>query len=122
MSTSDCSLVELLRAHPELPPFRQLDSWRCNNKSHFAEKWREAGKAKAHFLVGKALDLQKSSATRKTRTWSGSASISCAGQPPSSIQPLTQINPSLLNKRTTVNVGISLSNLNVSSELRAKLY
>ena len=60
MSTNDCSLVQLLRDHPELPPFRQLDSWRANNKNGFAERWREARKAQAHFLVQKCLDLQKS--------------------------------------------------------------
>jgi hypothetical protein len=60
MSTSDCSLVEMLRGHPELPPFRQLDSWRANNKNGFAERWRETRKAQAHFLVQKCLDLQKS--------------------------------------------------------------
>ncbi len=60
LSTSDCSLVQLLESHPELPPFRQLDSWRANNKNGFADRWREARKALAHFLVGKALDLQKS--------------------------------------------------------------
>ena len=60
MSTNDCSLVQLLRDHPELPPFRQLDSWRANNKNGFAERWREASKAHAHFLVEKCLDLQKS--------------------------------------------------------------
>ena len=59
MATSDCSLVQLLRDHPELPPFRQLDSWRANNKNGFAERWREARKAQAHFLVQECLDLQK---------------------------------------------------------------
>ena len=60
MATSDCSLVQLLRDHPELPPFRQLDFWRANNKNGFAERWRETRKAQAHFLVQKCLDLQKS--------------------------------------------------------------
>ena len=60
LSTSDCSLVQLLRDHPELPPFRQLDSWRAHNKDGFAERWREAGKTRAHFLVNLCLDLQKS--------------------------------------------------------------
>ena len=60
MSTNDVSLVQLLRDHPELPPFRQLDSWRANNKNGFAERWREASQARAHFLVEKCLDLQKS--------------------------------------------------------------
>jgi len=59
MSTNDCSLVQLLRDHPELPPFRQLDSWRANNKNGFAERWREARKGQAHFLVQECLDLQK---------------------------------------------------------------
>ena len=60
MSTNEVSLVQLLRDHPELPPFRQLDSWRANNKNGFAERWREASQARAHFLVEKCLDLQKS--------------------------------------------------------------
>jgi hypothetical protein len=60
MSTNEVSLAQLLRDHPELPPFRQLDSWRANNKNGFAERWREASQARAHFLVEKCLDLQKS--------------------------------------------------------------
>jgi hypothetical protein len=36
-----------------------LDSWRANNKNGFAERWREARKGQAHFLVQECLDLQK---------------------------------------------------------------
>jgi hypothetical protein len=58
LSTSERSLLELLRAHPELPPFKQLDSWRATNKHGFAEKWKHAGELRAHFLAEKCLDIQ----------------------------------------------------------------
>jgi hypothetical protein len=58
LSTSERSLLELLRAHPELPPFKQLDSWRVHNKHGFAEKWKHAGELRAHFLAEKCLDIQ----------------------------------------------------------------
>jgi hypothetical protein len=60
MSTSDCPLVQLLRNHSELPPFRQLDSWRNNNKNGFGDRWRQARAAQGEFLAQMALGLQKS--------------------------------------------------------------
>ena len=60
LSTSDCSLLTLLRDNPELPPYRDLNCWRCNNKNNFGDLWRKAREAQAEFLIQKALDLQKS--------------------------------------------------------------
>jgi hypothetical protein len=59
MATSDCPLVQLLRDHPELPPFKQLDSWRNNNKNGFGDRWRQARAAQGEFLAQMALGLQK---------------------------------------------------------------
>jgi hypothetical protein len=119
MSTSDCSLFQLLRDHPELPPFRQLDSWRANNKNGFAEKWREAGKARAHFLVGKALDLQKSCNPKNAHVvrvrfdilkWTAAR-----------LHPAAYADKPLpAQQTTTVNVGVSISPERLS-EIRAKL-
>ena len=79
MSTSDCSLVELLRGHPELPPFRQLDSWRANNKNGFAERWRETRKSPVLISSSKSVSTCRRALTLKMLIRSESGSISCAG-------------------------------------------
>jgi hypothetical protein len=56
--------LELLRQHPELPPFKQLDYWR-RHTPWFSDSWRKARQAQADFLVQKCLDLAKAS-TPKT--------------------------------------------------------
>ena len=58
LATADVSLLELLRQHPELPPFRQLDYWR-RHTPWFCDSWRKARQAQADFLVQKCLDLAK---------------------------------------------------------------
>ena len=119
MSTSDCSLVQLLRDNPELPPFRQLDSWRANNKNGFAEKWREARKAMAHFLVGKALDLQKSCNPQNAHVVRVRFDI--LRWAAAKFHPAAYAEKPLPSQQTTtVNVGISLSPERLA-ELRAKL-
>ena len=56
LSTCDTSLLQLLRDHPELPPFKQLDYWR-RHTPWFSDSWRKARQAQADFLVQKCLDL-----------------------------------------------------------------
>ena len=56
LSTSETSLLELLKAHPELPPWNQLNYWR-RHQPWFSEAWRNATKAQAHFLVQRSIDL-----------------------------------------------------------------
>lgn len=58
VSTCDTSLVTLLRAHPELPPWNQLDSWRRHH-IWFKEGLARARRAQAHYLANKCLDIAK---------------------------------------------------------------
>jgi hypothetical protein len=58
ISTCDCSLLELLRANPQLPPHKQIDYWR-RHTPWFAEGLKAARKNQADFLVQKSLDLAK---------------------------------------------------------------
>jgi hypothetical protein len=67
MATSDCPLAQLLRDHPELPPFKQLDSWRNNNKNGFGDRWRQARAAQGEFLAQMALGLQKNAHVVRVR-------------------------------------------------------
>ena len=118
MSTSDCSLVQLLREHPELPPFRQLDSWRANNKNGFAEKWREAGKARAHFLVQKCLDLQKS--VNAQNAHQVRVRFDILRWVAAKLHPAAYAEKPATAPTQTVNVGVCISQDRLS-EIRAKL-
>jgi hypothetical protein len=64
LSTCETSLLQLLRDHPELPHFNQLDNWR-RRRPWFAEAWKQARQNQADFLAQKCLDLAKC-ATPKT--------------------------------------------------------
>ena len=118
MSTSDCSLVQLLRDHPELPPFRQLDSWRANNKNGFAEKWREAGKARAHFLVNKCLDLQKS--VNAQNAHQVRVRFDILRWVAAKLHPAAYAEKPVPTPTQTVNVGIAISQERLA-EIRASL-
>jgi len=58
VSTCDTSLLQLLREHPELPHFKQLDNWR-RRRSWFAEGWKHARQNQAHFLANQCLEMAK---------------------------------------------------------------
>ena len=58
VSTCETSLLQLLRDHPELPHFNQLDNWR-RRRAWFSEGWKAARKNQADFLTQKCLDLAK---------------------------------------------------------------
>jgi hypothetical protein len=106
LSTSQSSLLELLRANPELPPYKDLNSWRCNNKHNFADLWRKAREAQAEFLAQRCLDLARDTTPKNAhaqrlkfdiyRHLSAKFYPAVYGDKPT--QP-----------QTTVNVGISLS-------------
>ena len=117
LSSSDCSMVQLLRDHPNLPNFKTLDSWR-HRYPWFAEAWKQARKAQADFLVQKCLDLAKST-TAKTahetrvkfdiyRFIAAKFHPDLYGDKPTQAQS------------TTLNVGISISPERLQ-DLRAKL-
>jgi hypothetical protein len=118
VSTCDCSLLELLRSHPELPNYHQLDNWR-RRRAWFAEGWKQASQKRADFFVEKCADLAKN-ATEKTahlarvkfdiyRWMAGKFHPDAYGDKPQ--QP---------SQSTTVQVGIAVSAERLN-EIRAKL-
>jgi hypothetical protein len=118
IATCETSFNTLLHNHPELPPFAQLDSWRSTNKHGFAEGWRKAREAQAHYLANKCLDLAKS-ITPKTahvarvqfdiyRWFAGRMHPNVFGDKP------------IPTPQTTVNVGIAISPERLT-EIRSKL-
>ncbi len=118
MGTSDCSLVQLLRDHPELPPFRQLDSWRANNKDGFADAWRKASHARAHFLVQKCLDLQKS--VNAQNTHQVRVRFDILRWVAAKLHPAAYAEKPLQAPTQTVNVGIAISQERLT-DLRSRL-
>jgi hypothetical protein len=117
ISTCDTSLLELLRQHPELPSFNQLDNWR-RRRGWFNEGWKAARKKRAHFLVEKCADLAKK-ATPQTahlarvqfdiyRYLAAKFHPDAYGDKPAALPT------------TTVNVGVALSAERLS-EIRANL-
>ena len=56
LGSSPYSLNKLLHQYPELPPFRQLQTWR-DKHAWFAEGWRKAREAQGEFLAQKCLEL-----------------------------------------------------------------
>ena len=118
MSTSECSLVQLLRDNPQLPPFRQLDSWRANNKNGFADSWRKASHDRAHFLVEKCLDLQKS--VNAGNAHQVRVRFDILRWVAAKLHPAAYAEKPLPAPTQTLNVGIAISSERLS-ELRAKL-
>lgn len=118
ISTCDFSLLELLRQHPELPPFKQLDYWR-RHTPWFSEGLKAARKNQADFLVQKCADLAKN-ATPQTahlarvqfdiyRWLAAKLHPDAYGDKPAAQQ-----------QQTTVNVGVSISPERLQ-EIRNKL-
>jgi hypothetical protein len=118
VSTCETSLLQLLRDHPELPHFNQLDNWR-RRRPWFAEAWKQARQNQADFLAQKCLDLAKF-ATPKTahvvRVQFDILRWLCAKFHPAQFgdKPL----PS--QQSTTVNVGVAISPQRLE-EIRSKL-
>ncbi len=116
LSTTTCSLFQLLREHPDLPSFKTLEKWR-QRYPWFAQLWNQARKAQAEFLIQKCLDLAKDAQPKTAhvvrvqfdiyRFIASKFSPDIYGDKPA--QP-----------QTTVNVGISLTPERLS-EIRTKL-
>ena len=117
-STCDTSLLQLLRSHPELPHFNQLDNWR-RHRSWFNEGWKLARQKRADFLAEKCADLAKTATPQTAHLARVQFDIYrwlAAKYHPEAYGD----KPSPTPQSTTVNVGISLSPERLS-ELRAKL-
>jgi hypothetical protein len=117
VSTCDTSLLQLLRSHPELPHYNQLDNWR-RRRDWFSEGWKQARRNQADFLAQKCADLAKN-ATPQTahlarvqfdiyRWLAAKFSPELYGDKPAT------------SPTTTVNVGVALSAERLN-EIRAKL-
>jgi hypothetical protein len=118
LSTTDSSLPELLRANPELPPYKDLNSWRCNNKSGFGDLWRKAREAQGEFLIQKALDLQKS--VTQQNAHAVRVRFDILRYIASRFNPEVYGDKPQQQQQTTVNVGISISPERLQ-DLRSKL-
>lgn len=118
ISTCDTSLLQLLRDHPELPPFKQLDSWRAG-KAWFNEGWKKARQNQAHFLANKCLELANNACPKTAhvarvrfdiyRWFAAKLHPLCYGDKPAPPQQTTNV---------TVGVAVSAERI---SEIRAKL-
>jgi hypothetical protein len=117
ISTCDTSLLQLLRDHPELPPFRQIDNWR-RRRAWFNEGWKAARRQQADFLVQKCADLAKNATPQNahvTRVQFDIYRWMAAKFHPDAYGDKPAATPN-----TTVNVGIAVSAERLS-EIRAKL-
>jgi hypothetical protein len=117
ISTCDTSLLELLRQHPELPSFNQLDNWR-RRRAWFNEGWKLARQKRADFLAEKCADLAKTATPQTAHLARVQFDIYrwlAAKSHPEAYGDKPAATPN-----TTVNVGVALSAERLQ-ELRAKL-
>lgn len=117
LSTWDSSLIQLLREHPELPPFKQLDCWRVT-KPWFAEGWRKARQAQAHFLANKCLELAKTAEPKTAHVVR--VQFDVYRWFASKLHPNAYGDKPPASPSTTVNVGVSISPERLT-EIRSKL-
>ncbi len=106
VSTCDTSLIQLLRSHPELPPFKQLDYWR-RHTTWFCEGWKQARRQQADFLVQKCADLAKN-ATPQTAHVSR-VQFDIYRWMAAKFHPDAYGDKLATTPNTTVNVGIAIS-------------
>jgi hypothetical protein len=119
VSTCDTSLVQLLRDHPELPPFAQIDSWRANNKSGFADGWKRARQAQAHFVADQCFDLAKNACPKTAHVVR--VKFDVYKWLAAKLNPIAYGDKPLPTQQTTtVNVGVSISPERLH-DLRSKL-
>ena len=117
VSTCDTSLLELLRKHPELPHFNQLDNWR-RRRPWFNEAWKAARQKRADFLAEKCADLAKT-ATPKTAHLAR-VQFDIYRWLASKLHPTAYGEKPQQQQQTTLNVGVSISQERLN-EIRSKL-
>ena len=118
VSTCDTSLIQLLRSHPELPHYNQLDNWR-RRRAWFSEGWKAARKNQADFLVQKCADLAKNATPQTAHLARVQFDIyrwMAAKFHPDAYSD----KPQQPSQSTTVQVGIAITPERLS-EIRAKL-
>ncbi len=117
VSTCDTSLLQLLRTHPELPHYNQLDNWR-RRKAWFNEGWKQARQKRADFLAEKCADLAKN-ATPKTAHLAR-VQFDIYRWLASKLHPTAYGDKPAALPTNTVNVGVSISQERLN-EIRSKL-
>ena len=118
LSTCDSSLLELLRRHPELPPYNSLDNWRRRHP-WFSEGWKVARQKRADFLAEKCADLAKNATPQTAHL--ARVQFDIYRWLASKFHPDSYGDKSQKQQQqTTVNVGVSISQERLN-EIRAKL-
>ena len=117
VSTCDTSLLQLLRDHPELPHFNQLDNWR-RRRPWFSEGWKQARQKRAHFLTEKCFDLAHNVTPKTAHV--ARVQFDIYRWLAAKLHPAAYGDKPALAPTTTVNVGVALSAERLG-ELRAKL-
>jgi hypothetical protein len=117
VSTSDTSLLQLLRDHPELPPHKQLDYWR-RHKPEFAEGLKQAHQDQAHFLAHKCLDLVKNVDAKNAHA--ARIKFDVYRWLAAKLHPAAYAEKPLQTPTQTVNVGIAISQERLA-DLRSRL-
>ena len=117
VSTCDTSLLQLLRDHPELPNYHQLDNWR-RRRAWFSEGWRAARRQQADFFVEKCADLAKTATPQTAHL--ARVQFDIYRWMAAKFHPDAYGDKPAAAPQTTVNVGVSISPERLS-ELRSKL-
>jgi hypothetical protein len=116
LGSTHFSMLRLLREYPELPPFRQLQSWRGSNP-WFAEGWRKAREAQGEFLVQKCLEIAEAANPRNAHSQRVKFDILW--------KVASKFHPSVYGDKpaqqnTNIQIGVSISNERLN-EIRSKL-
>jgi hypothetical protein len=117
VSTCDTSLLALLRAHPELPDFNQLDNWR-RRRAWFSEGWKIARKNQADFLAQKCADLAKKATPQTAHL--ARVQFDIYRWLAAKFHPDAYGDKPAATPNTTVNVGVAVSAERLN-DIRAKL-
>jgi hypothetical protein len=117
LSTCDTSLLKLLRDHPELPHFNQLDNWR-RRRAWFNEGWKQARQKRADFFVEKCADIYKTATPQTAHL--ARVQFDILRWMAAKLHPEAYGDKPNAAPVQTVNVGIAISPERLT-ELRAKL-
>jgi hypothetical protein len=117
LSTSRSSLLELLRANPDLPPYHQLHKWR-SSIPWFQEAWRTAREQQAEFLVQRCLDLAES--TEPTNAHAQRVKFDIYWKVASKFFPSVYGDKPQTVQTTNVSIGVAISPERLN-DIRAKL-
>jgi hypothetical protein len=117
LGSSHQSLLDLLRAHPELPPYKKLQSWRANYP-WFAEAWRNAREQQGEYLVQRCLAI--ANATTPKNAHAQRVKFDIYWKVASKFFPSVYGDKPTATQTTNVQIGFSVSAERLN-EIRSKL-